>query len=85
MLKAAAIALSLATLTGCGTITTRFLERDCRPDPVLMSPNEVPDPPPIVLDVEALKYYVRYQWVLIELRDQKHARLVSHVEAFCQP
>ena len=49
-----------------------------------MTPNEVPDPPPIVLDVEALKYYIRYQWVMIELRDQKHERLVNHVETFCQ-
>ena len=84
MLKPAAIALSLATLTGCGTITTRFLERECRPDASLTAPNEIPDPPPIVLDVEALKYYIRYQWVLIEMRDIKHGRLVAHVEDFCQ-
>ena len=55
-------------LTGCGTISTRFLERECRLDPVLMAPNELPHPPPISANVEEWRYYIRYQWVLIELR-----------------
>ena len=49
-----------------------------------MALNELPDRPPSSTDVEAWKFYISYQWALIELRDQKHERLVNHVEAFCQ-
>jgi len=84
MFKMVGIALCLLMLTGCGTITTQFLRSDCRPEAGLMAANDLPEPPPASTDVVAWKYYIRYLFVEIELRDVKQERLTHHVREHCQ-
>jgi len=49
-----------------------------------MAANDLPEPPPASTDVVAWKYYIRYLFVEIELRDVKQERLTHHVREHCQ-